>query len=147
MAPFGGYCSVTPKSGRLQHDVFTLLCSGWQDYDEDDRLMYKFSYRTKPSGAKYLLQYTTKNTISPVLFPLGNKEWNYPLEITVEIINRYGASSKFLLSVEVSFDVPVKRFRNEVYFMLLVSIGSVCICFFSHCFCVGFRLTKSPALC
>ena len=108
----------------MLQDRFTLGCSGWLDDDGGERIVYKFSYKTKPDGIHHLLQYTTKNLISNVLLPMGNSVWNYKLQVTVEITDRDGGTSKFPLSVEVSFSGSLWRgyraFSRDITMAMLV---------------------------
>ena len=105
--PKGGSCDVTPKTGEELDTIFTFWCSGWQD--EHQPLTYEMFYshpnkseddQVSPlNGALFFFGPSLES--HRAIFPMGNKENNYSVNVAVIIRDAYGEYMDKNLRIQV----------------------------------------------
>ena len=95
--PFGGSCQFNRSEGEALVDIFQFTCQGW--IDKDTPLTYEIQLPTA-SGTPIPLYISTNNTAG-IIFPLGNKEDGYKLNLTFTVIDVFGAKTMDTITVVV----------------------------------------------
>ena len=113
--PKGGRCLAGRATGFALEPTFSFSCSDWKDDDDEDSLMYKFSYRLDPREVEFLIQHGSDATAQNVRLPVGKPENNYTVALRVEIQDLLGAWTVRNLEVQV---------RITAYYNLYVRIAN-----------------------
>jgi len=108
LPPSGGSCSATPVSGgRSIDNSFTFTCREWNDLQEDQPLMYAFILLDSSDGSDgstsgvYLSSYSSTPSLVVDVMPAGKASSNFTQQVRVDIMDRLGAVTSTVISVQV----------------------------------------------
>ncbi|XP_070577742.1 uncharacterized protein [Ptychodera flava] len=97
--PANGECAITPSTGYALDTKFVVNCSGWEDVNTP--LLYAVYSQSKGSTVTSQ-SYAGYDQASPgFLLPLGYESHSYLVDITVNIVDVYGAQASYELTVTV----------------------------------------------
>lgn len=100
--PKKGSCTPSPSKGNPLEPIFTLECNDFSD--EDEPLIYEFSYSTSPDGEKKILGSGLEKFRESVSFPSGLQDHEFNLTLHAKVTDNLGAATvvEFTENVKVS---------------------------------------------
>ena len=95
--PYDGYCNVSPNNGTSLETTFKVSCHEWKS--PVGSLNYRVLLRAQ-ANENHLLSYGLVPE-ADILLSAGDESNHHMVNITVEIIDLYEASTSFPLHVQV----------------------------------------------
>ena len=83
-------------------------CAGWLEYQKTiatSILAYDFRIRMPGSKRSFPVFFGNKTTSDPCLFPVGDMEKDFALEVVIHIIDSLGDWVEFVTPLKVSYTV------------------------------------------
>ena len=103
--PKEGICEPSRFKGNPLEPIFTLECNDFSD--EDEPLIYEFSYSTSPDGENKSLGSGLEKFRKSVSFPSGLQDYEFNLSLYAKVTDNLGAATvvEFTKNVTVSRNV------------------------------------------
>ncbi|XP_053393414.1 polycystin-1-like [Mercenaria mercenaria] len=106
LPPYGGNCSIEPKTGIALDTLFKIQCQGWMNPGEEqfqgEGLLYRFWTRVRGGSNIQLLYYGPDPFTASLKFPLGRQEMDNKHDIVVRISNAIGEYVETTLETQVN---------------------------------------------
>ena len=105
--PYDGHCNISPNNGTSLETIFKISCQDWKS--SANSLNYRV--RLQRQSNEYLLSYGSVPEVN-VYLPVGDESNNYMVNITVEVIDLFQASTSFPLYAQVQLSFYLMELRS-----------------------------------
>ncbi len=92
-------------TGEASFTLFYIQCAKWQEWrplDPNNKLFYEYLIRTQIGSSRtFPIFYGYTMITEPTVFPVGDVNQNFTLEVQVNIIDSVGDPKIFVIQVQV----------------------------------------------